>query len=120
MICGFVIDTLLVINNYRDREADEKSGKKTIIVRFGEPFGRYLYLFLGIFAALLCLLFLKEGNLYAALLPQIYLIPHVLTWKKMVKIYQGKALNKILGETSRNMLLLGILLSLGMILARVY
>ena len=120
LICGFVIDTLLVINNYRDREADEKSGKKTIIVRFGEPFGRYLYLFLGIFAALLCLLFLKGGNLYAALLPQIYLIPHVLTWKKMVKIYQGKALNKILGETSRNMLLLGILLSLGMILARVY
>ena len=31
-----------------------------------------------------------------------------------------KSLNKILGETSRNMLLLGILLSLGMILARVY
>ena len=31
LICGFVIDTLLVINNYRDREADEKSGKKTII-----------------------------------------------------------------------------------------
>ena len=120
LICGFVIDTLLVINNYRDREADEKSRKKTIIVRFGEPFGRYLYLFLGIFAALLCLLFLKWGNLYAALLPQIYLIPHILTWKKMVKIYQGKALNKILGETSRNMLLQGILLSLGMILARVY
>lgn len=115
-VCGLVIDTLLVVNNYRDRGTDAKSGKKTIIVRFGEPFGRYLYLLLGITASLLCLFFLKEGWVYAALLPQIYLIPHFLTWRKMVRLHQGKALNIILGETSRNMLLLGILLSAGMIL----
>lgn len=118
LVCGLLIDTLLVVNNYRDREADARSGKRTIIVRFGEKFGRYLYLILGMVAALLCLWFIRTGNLYAALLPLLYLIPHFLTWKKMVKIYSGKKLNSILGETSRNMLLMGILLSLGLILMK--
>ena len=116
VICGLVIDTLLVINNYRDRDADRKSGKRTVIVRFGEPFGRYLYLALGIVASLTCLLFLLSGHVYAALLPQFYLIPHIFTWRRMVKIHSGKKLNSILGETSRNMLFMGILLSVGMIL----
>ena len=49
IICGLLIDTLLVVNNYRDREADARSGKRTVIVRFGEKFGRYFYLLLGIF-----------------------------------------------------------------------
>jgi len=115
LVCGLIVDTLLVVNNYRDREADLKSGKRTVIVRFGEPFGRYLYLILGVLAALLCLWFLKSGNWPAALLPQLYLIPHVITWNRMVKIRSGKKLNSILGETSRNMLLMGILLTLGLI-----
>ena len=116
LVCGLLIDTLLVVNNYRDREADARSGKQTIIVRFGEKFGRYFYLALGITASLLCLRFLSEGHFYAGLLPQLYLIPHFLTWKRMVKIYSGKKLNSILGETSRNMLLMGILIAIGMLI----
>lgn len=116
LISGLLIDTLLVVNNYRDREADARSGKRTVIVRFGEKFGRYFYLILGLIAALLCLWFIHTGHYYAALLPQLYLILHFLTWKKMVKIYSGKKLNSILGETSRNMLLMGILLSLGFLI----
>ena len=116
LICGLLIDTLLVVNNYRDRDADAQSGKRTVIVRFGEKFGRYLYLVLGVVASLLCLWFIYTGNVYAALLPQLYLIPHVLTWKKMVRIHSGKKLNSILGETSRNMLLMGVLLSIGLLL----
>ena len=116
LICGLLIDTLLVVNNYRDREADARSGKRTVIVRFGEKFGRYFYLMLGITASLLCLCFLREGHFYAAFLPQLYLIPHFLTWKRMVKIYSGKKLNSILGETSRNMLLMGILIAIGMLI----
>lgn len=116
LVCGLIVDTLLVVNNYRDREADLESGKRTVVVRFGEPFGRYLYLVLGIIAALLCLVFLRERLWYAALLPQLYLIPHYITWRKMVKIHRGKKLNSILGETSRNMLLMGILLSIAFIL----
>ncbi len=115
LICGILIDTLLVVNNYRDRDADARSGKRTVVVRFGEAFGRYLYLLLGVAAALLCLYFLRDRNLLAAFMPSsIYLCLHVFTWRKMVRIHSGKKLNSILGETSRNMLLMGLLLSLAL------
>lgn len=116
LICGLLIDTLLVVNNYRDREADAKSGKQTLVVRFGEKFGAYLYLFMGLIATLLCFWFLFEGHIFATVLPIFYLIPHYITWRKMVQINNGKKLNSILGETSLNMLLMGILLSIGLII----
>jgi 1,4-dihydroxy-2-naphthoate octaprenyltransferase len=114
--CGLVIETLLVINNYRDRDADSKSGKLTLIVRFGEPFGRYLYLYSGLLAVLLLLILLFEGHYLTALLPLVYLIPHFIVWREMVKIHSGKKLNSILGKTSRNMLLFGVLVVVGMVL----
>lgn len=116
LACGLLIDTLLMVNNYRDREQDRESGKKTLVVRLGEQAGERLYLGLGVVAALLCLLLAAHGHPTAALLPQLYLIPHFLTWRRMVRIHQGKALNRILGETSRNMLLFGILLAVGLLL----
>ena len=64
-----------------------------------------------------CLYFIIENRLAAAILPQIYLLPHIITWQRMVKIKNGKKLNSILGETSRNMLLMGFLLSIGLILS---
>lgn len=116
LVCGLIVDTLLVVNNYRDRDADLRSGKRTVVVRFGEPFGRYLYLMLGLVASWLCLWFAIDGHIYAAILPQLYLIAHLRTWERMVKIHSGKKLNSILGETSRNMLLFGLLSSIGLIL----
>lgn len=112
IVCGLIVDTLLVVNNYRDREADARSGKRTVIVRFGEPFGRYLYLLLGIIAALLSLYLTRENYILGIPTAIVYLLLHIFTWNKMIKIHSGKKLNSILGETSRNMLLMGILLSL--------
>ena len=40
--CGLVIDTLLCVNNFRDRENDMKDGKRTVIVRLGEEGGATL------------------------------------------------------------------------------
>lgn len=70
---------------------------------------------LGLAAAWLCLLFIPTGHIWAALLPQLYLLPHFMAWQRMVKS-KGKELNSILGETSRNMLLFGVLLAFGLIL----
>ncbi|KAA6318729.1 1 4-dihydroxy-2-naphthoate octaprenyltransferase, partial [termite gut metagenome] len=116
IVSGLTIDTMLIINNYRDRNSDKKSNKRTLIVRFGEPFGRYLYLLTGVVAPLLCLWFLAGGHFYAAILPQLYLIFHVITWRKMVRIHAGKALNATFGETARNMLLMGLLITVGLLL----
>lgn len=115
LVCGLIVDTLLVVNNYRDRETDAQSGKRTIIVRFGEPFGRYLYLALGGIAALLSL-YLTGGSIPGIITTCVYFLLHFFTWSKMVRIHSGRKLNCILGETSRNMLFMGIFLSLSLIL----
>ena len=114
--CGLVSDLLLMLNNYRDREQDKISGKRTLVVRFGEPAGRWAYLVLGILAVGLCSFYAFNGYLMASLLPLLFLILHFTTWREMVRIYQGKALNIVLGKTARNIVVFGLLLSLGLIL----
>lgn len=114
--CGVVIDTLLVLNNYRDREADAISGKHTVVVLFGEVFGKWLYLLLGIVACALALSLAVFGRYAAAFMPLLYLLPHFHTWRKMVRINRGRELNSVLGQTSRNIALFGILFSIGWLL----
>lgn len=107
--CGLCVDTLLVLNNYRDRDTDSKAGKRTIVVLFGERFGSLAYLLQGI-AAYACVAMLAlNGNQWLAILPAFYLLPHYLTWRKMVQINSGPQLNRILGFTSRNMLTFALL-----------
>jgi 1,4-dihydroxy-2-naphthoate octaprenyltransferase len=114
--CGLVSDLLLMLNNYRDREQDKISGKRTLVVRFGEPAGRWAYLVLGILAVGLCSFYAFNGYLMASLLPILFLILHFTTWREMIRIYQGKELNIVLGKTARNIVVFGLLLSLGLIL----
>ena len=115
--CGLVSDLLLMLNNYRDREQDKISGKRTLVVRYGEPAGRWAYLILGILAVGLCSFYAFNGHLLASLLPLVFLIPHFMTWREMVRIFQGKALNVVLGKTARNIVWFGLLLSLGLMLS---
>ena len=105
--CGLLIDTLLMVNNFRDREQDRASGKRTLVVRLGERFGKYAYLALGILSTAFALWF---ANGWDVALPLLYLALHIHTWQRMVAIGHGKKLNSILGETSRNMLFMGIML----------
>ena len=57
LACGLVIDTLLVVNNYRDIDNDRRTGKRTLIVKIGAKNGRCLYLWLGIAACIVNFLF---------------------------------------------------------------
>jgi 1,4-dihydroxy-2-naphthoate octaprenyltransferase len=111
LACGLVIDTLLVVNNYRDRDADRLSGKRTVVVRFGERFGRYLYLGLGFAAMLVVILAFTYRSSLAIPTGVAYAVLNGSTWRRMVKIGSGRELNSILGETSRNMLVFGLLLA---------
>ena len=108
--CGLVTDTLLVLNNYRDREQDAVSGKHTLIVAFGEKFGSLFYLLQGVAGYVCVALTACHGHMWAAVLPLFYLLPHYLTWRKMVQIHHGRSLNRILGFTSRNMLTFALLI----------
>lgn len=121
LISGIAIDALLVINNYRDRDQDRISGKRTLAVRFGEKFERYHYLAIGIIVFLLIVVLadMMEVHLPSSLLWYLcscgYLCLHINTGRRMIRIRQGRALNAILGETSRNMFLMALLLSLALI-----
>lgn len=116
LACGLVIDTLLMVNNYRDRNQDLISGKRTIVVRWGARAGSNGYLWLGFVSCLGCLSLVAGGYLWAAILPQFYLLLHIRSWNLMVTIHQGKALNRVLGLTARNIFLFGLLLSAGLLL----
>ena len=114
--CGLVIDGLLIVNNYRDRDTDCAAGKVTLIAKWGEKFGRYDYLITGLVAWALTLILLVHGRVWACVLPLFFIPVHVSTWREMSVIRHGKALNRVLGLTSRNMLFYGLLLAVGLIL----
>jgi len=116
MSVGLTVINILVANNYRDRFSDAKTNKKTSIVLFGEKFGRWFYLLNGIIAVAGCQYFWMEKTVWASLLPIVYLIFHVLTWKELITINQGKALVGTLEKTARNVLIFGGMLSIGLIL----
>jgi len=114
--CGMVIDALLIVNNYRDRETDRDAGKNTIIVRLGAKAGLQLYLGVGVGAMILGFTFWMNGHPLAFFLPFIYFVLHVFTYLKIKRIDKGKALNLCLGETARNLFIYGLCVSLGLLL----
>lgn len=115
--CGLVIDTLLVINNYRDIDNDRRTGKHTLIVAIGPRMGRLLYLALGVAACLMGCSFILYGHSWAAWLPIIVYQPlHVATFVEMRRIGKGERLNRVLGMTARNMFVYGLAVAIGFLL----
>lgn len=113
--CGLVIDTLLCINNFRDRHNDEKDGKRTLIVRLGEKRGAQLYNAVGSLGAALTMVVLLLTSRH----PQIaivcifpflfYVYKHSQSYIRLKEIWEGKGLNKVLGMTARDMFIYGLM-----------
>lgn len=113
--CGLVIDTLLLINNYRDRDNDKRDGKITLVVRIGARNTEKLYLNLPTIAEILIFTgIILNGNcsildvIVFIALSALYFIPHSKTTKKLIAINHGKALNMVLGMTARDMFIFGL------------
>ena len=116
LACGLVIDALLIVNNFRDRDNDRLAGKKTLIVRMGPEAGLQLYLGVGVGAMILDGTFCLNGHPLATVFPLLYFVLHVFTYLRIKKIYQGKALNFCLGETARNIFIYGLCVTIGLLL----
>ena len=116
LACGLVIDTLLLVNNFRDRDTDRQAGKQTLVVRIGAKAALSLYLSVGIVACLLGLVFALHGRWLAFLLPLLYLPFHIATYLEIRHIDHGRELNHCLGSTSRNIFIYGLLLTAGLLL----
>ena len=119
--CGLIIDTLLVVNNYRDIDNDRRAGKLTLIVRIGERGGLVLYLMLGLVGTILAIVgvvFLDwhDGH-WAQSLLIIYTPFHTWAFNEMRSIRKGAKLNRVLGMTARNMFIFGLLASAALVFA---
>ncbi|MCB9881058.1 MAG: 1,4-dihydroxy-2-naphthoate polyprenyltransferase [Planctomycetes bacterium] len=110
---GFLATAILVVNNLRDRTGDARSGKRTLVVRFGEAFGRSEYVACFVLAALATgfVPLLRPDRAYAAVAVAVA-IPAFVVAKHVVRI-DGARLNPFLGRTAALQLLHAILLSLG-------
>ena len=117
LACGLVIDALLLINNFRDRDTDRQAGKNTIVVRIGAEAALGCYLGVGIVACLMGGIFAYNGRWWAFGLPFAYLLLHLLTYLRIRRIWQGRELNKCLGETARNIFIYGLLVAAGILLS---
>ena len=113
--CGFVIDTLLLVNNYRDIDNDRNSGKKTLTVFIGRRNTEWLYITLPTLALVMMLLLYgwNNQNIILCFIPYFLFVQ---SWNKMRQIGRGRALNSVLGTTARNIFIYGILISLLIIL----
>lgn len=111
---GLATDTLLVLNNFRDRDTDRASGKRTLIALLGARFGSRFYLLQGLLAVVCALCLLPRGG--AMLLVLLYVPAHLAAWRTMVRIGSGRALNSVLGMTARNILLFSVLCVAGLLL----
>ena len=105
---GFVINNLLVVNNYRDYEEDMEVGKKTLVVLFGKKFGLGLFL-IGVLIPNLLIAFLVPSAWTT-----IFLLPlGIYIFLSLPKALNSKDYSKILSLCALHVLLYGILLLLG-------
>lgn len=126
---GLVVDLLLVINNFRDRDNDARVQKRTLVVLLGESKTLGLYLLLGLTALLtligVCAALPATGKTaFMQFLPALaafaFFPLHWRTWKALKHIRHGRALNALLGETSRNILVFAFAFCLGLLLLNIW
>ena len=114
--CGLVIDALLLVNNYRDRDTDREAGKITLVVKMGDENSRAAYLGVGVTACILGGAAWIAGHPLATLLPLLYLVLHVTTYLNIKRIDHGRELNRCLGQTARNIFVYGLTVAAGLLL----
>ncbi len=113
--CGLVIDTLLCVNNFRDRENDKEDGKLTLIVRLGEKRGAILYNAVGSLGAATTMVVTMCQARHAQLAAVcvfpflVYAYKHSQSYAKLREVWKGRELNKVLGMTARDMFIYGLM-----------
>lgn len=115
---GLLSVNILMVNNYRDKETDEISNKKTLVVIFGRKFAERIYLLNGIIALLITGTIWFTNGIYGYIAALLYLSIHLQTWSRLLK-KKGTELNPILGETARNQLIFTLLLVLVLVIDKI-
>jgi 1,4-dihydroxy-2-naphthoate octaprenyltransferase len=105
---------ILVVNNLRDRTEDAKTGKRTLVVRFGARFARAEYVSLFVLAyAVPLVLFARPGFGPPALLPLLSLPLAAAVTRTVLTEESGRALNPALERTGQTLALYALLAAVG-------
>lgn len=111
---GLLAAAVLLVNNYRDLETDERAAKLTLVHYLGRERARQLYILLLILPFALPILFNHRFNgswLVVLCLPFALWLLHRFSREPL-----GRGFNAILANTAKLQLLYGGLLSLGLLL----
>ena len=108
---GLMGANVLIVNNYRDAEADRAVGKKTLAVLFGPRLTRGLYAANSIAAVALMWGLWLSISLWALLVPALYLVASAAICSAMGR-RSGAALTPLLGMTAVTMLLYSLIFAL--------
>jgi 1,4-dihydroxy-2-naphthoate octaprenyltransferase len=112
---GALATNILLVNNYRDVETDQKAGKRTLVVRLGRGFARIQ------FAASLVLALAVPGMLLSLGFSRWVLLPLILlplAWRHIQRLKTVKTpieLIALLGDTGKFLALYSITLSAGIV-----
>lgn len=114
---GAIATAILVVNNVRDRETDAMARKRTLVVRFGRRFGEleYAAAWVAANASVLALALFLDSPWPA--LPAVS-TPLAARAHRRLARRDGAALNPVLAETARLLLVFSVLLATGLVLAR--
>ena len=108
---GLLSVNILVVNNYRDYVQDKAARKRTTIVLFGRRFGRVFYILNECVAFLLVLPLVLDAPWWILFLFGILFALWFYTTRELLTL-EGRALNRTLGHTARNVFLFAAVLSL--------
>ena len=120
LACGLGADCILIVNNIRDRATDERAGKRTTVVRFGEDWARRLFRinYVLIFLSPLVLRFGFGFEALTILLPMILLpLPMSELFKKLREIRDLREYNPLLAKVAATLLLYAVGQSIGLFLS---
>jgi len=112
---GLLATNILVVNNYRDVETDQRAGKRTLVVRFGRRFARIQFGVSLCVALTIPVHLLRMGFAPQVLLP-LALAP--MAWRhanRLVAAETPEELIALLGDTGKLLALYAILLSAGLL-----
>ncbi len=111
---GLLGVALLAVNNTRDARTDVLAGKRTLVVRFGEGFGKAEYVTCLVVSALVPVALLVSGQAKAWVLLPLLALPLALAPLKVLFTQTGAALNQALAGTARFQLVFGVLFAVGL------
>ena len=110
---GLLSTAILVVNNTRDLETDQRTGKRTLAVRFGRRFSEVQYGLLAFGGGAFPVVYFAVTREHPyAMIASIVIIPAFLITRQLVR-FSGVALNDVLANTGKLLALYALLFAIG-------